>query len=155
MTFCYVTANNYQYFNMQNVAIDTNNSLNITRQLDPSFFIPCSELIFNQKNVLHETSFNYQNLISSYYKLYAKRKIFLINFIPHKFISILEEPCLKSPNRNFDQWGFWVHVGFSSANTLYYYWKFPENSKNLPVLISIQNFYINLTFLCVTVSVDN
>lgn len=115
MTFYYVTANNYQYFNMQNVTIDTNNSLNITRQLDPSFFIPCSELIFNQKNVLHETSFNYQNLISSYCKLYTKRKIFLISFIPHKLISILEEPCLKSQQK------FWP-VGFLGSCWFFKCW---------------------------------
>lgn len=126
-----------------------------SRQLDPSFFIPCSELIFNQKNVLYETSFNYQNLISSYCKLYAKKEKFswLASF--HMlFYKHTRRTCTESPNRNFDQWGFWVHVGFSSADTLYY-WKFPENSKNLlhPHL-SIQNFYINLTFLCVTVSVD-
>ena len=41
MTFYYVTANHYQYFNMQNVAIDTDNSLNITRQLDPSSVCVC------------------------------------------------------------------------------------------------------------------
>ena len=43
-------------------------------------------------------------------KLYTKRQIFLINFIPHKLINIVEEPCLKSPKRNFDQWGFWVFM---------------------------------------------